>query len=231
MQRIRAITLDLDDTLWAIDPVIRKAEARLWDWLSTNYPRIPATFESEDLLALRQAVVEQYWDKSHDFRFLRKKVLAQVAIESGYDDDLVEPAFEIFDDARNEVELFPDVRHELEVLYERYTIVAVTNGNASLEKIGIRHLFHAVVTASETGSAKPARPIFDAAIRASGASSEEILHVGDHPHTDVDGARQAGLSTAWVNRTDETWPDSLDEPDAVVSTMTELRLLLERAQQ
>jgi putative hydrolase of the HAD superfamily len=229
LHRIRAITLDLDDTLWAVTPVIRNAEARLWDWLSEHYPNIPATFSADDLLALRQAVIETHWEKSHDFRFLRKKVLAHVAIEAGYDDELVEPAFEVFDDARNDVELYPDVRHELEVLVERYTIVAVTNGNASLDKIGIRHLFHGVITAVGAGSAKPARPIFDAAIRESGVAPDEILHVGDHPETDIDGARRAGLRTAWINRANEDWPESLDEPDAVVTTMTELRELLESA--
>ena len=229
MHRIRAITLDLDDTLWAIGPVIRNAEAKLWAWLSEHYPRIPDTFSSEDLLALRESVVEQYWHKSHDFRYLRKKVLAAVATESGYDDALVEPAFEVFDDARNDVELFPDVRHELETLVQRYTIVAVTNGNASLEKIGISHLFHGVITATATGSAKPARPIFDAAVQAAGTNPDEILHVGDHPAIDVDGARQAGLRTAWINRTNEDWPSDIEAPDAIVTTMTELRQLLDAA--
>jgi HAD superfamily hydrolase (TIGR01549 family) len=229
VDHIRAITLDLDDTLWAIGPVIRNAEATLWAWLAEHYPRIPETFGPEDLLAIREAVIEQYRDKSHDLRFLRKKVLARVAEETGYDEALVEPAFDVFDDARNTVDLYPDVCHELEWFYERYTVVAVTNGNACLDKIGIRHLFHGVVTAVDAGSAKPARPIFDAAIRASGVSAERILHVGDHPETDIHGARQAGLQTAWINRHGHEWPDSYDEPDAVVTTLTELRELLDGA--
>ena len=229
MQHIRAITLDLDDTLWAIGPVIRNAEARLWAWLSEHYPRIPVRFAAEDLLALRQAIVEQHPSQSHDLRFLRKKVLAHVATEAGYDDKLVQPAFDVFDEARNEVDLFPDVPGQLEWLYERYTVVAVTNGNASLDRIGIRHLFHGVVTAVDAGSAKPARPIFDAAIRASGVAAEEILHVGDHPETDVDGARRAGLRTAWVNRNGHAWPEALQAPDAIVATLTELRELLDAA--
>ena len=229
MHRIRAISLDLDNTLWEIDPVIHNAEDALWSWLSENYPAIPERFSADSLLEVRHAVMEEYWEKSHDFRFLRKKVLAQVAAEAGYDDSLVEPAFKIFDDARNTVELYPDVLPDLEILFEQYTIVALTNGNANLQTIGIRHLFHGVVTAAEAGAPKPERQIFEVAIAEAGVAPEEILHVGDHPETDIDGARQAGLRTAWINRTGEEWPEHLDAPDAVVSTISELRTLLETA--
>lgn len=230
MHRIRAITLDLDNTLWEIDPVIHKAEAALWSWLSENFPRIPEAFSAEDVRVLREVTIEKYWKhKSHDFRFLRKKVLELLAHEAGYDSELVEPAFQIFDDARNDVELYPDVLPDLEHLFAKFTVVAVTNGNANLQTIGIRHLFHDVVTAVDAGAAKPERRIFDVAISKAGVSPEEILHVGDHPETDVDGGRRAGLRTAWINRIDAEWPAHLDEPDLVVATITELRQILEQA--
>ena len=108
-------------------------------------------------------------------------------------------------------------------------MVALTNGNSNLEKIGIRHLFHGVVTAVDAGAAKPDRQIFDVAVGEAGVRPEEILHVGDHPIADIDGARQAGMRTAWINRNAAVWPDKLDHPDAVVTTMAELRELLESA--
>ncbi len=231
MHRIRAITLDLDNTLWAIDPVIQRAEAKLWDWLTQNYPRIATEFSSDGLLEIRAAIIEEHWEQCHDFRFLRKKVLEKIAIEAGYTSELVEPAFKIFDYARNEVDLYPDVMPALELLAEHFILIAVTNGNANLEVIGIRHLFHDVVAAAEAGSAKPARPIFDQAVALSGCLRAEILHVGDHPQSDVQGARDAGLRTAWINRNDEAWPNDLPEPDAVVSTIAELHELLQPAVQ
>jgi len=230
LHRIRAITLDLDNTLWEIDPVIQKAEAALWSWLGEHYPRIPASFSEEDVKVLREVTIEKYWKhKNYDFRFMRKKVLELLACEAGYDADLVEPAFRVFDDARNDVELYPDVLPDLEYLFSTFTVVAVTNGNANLESIGIRHLFDHVVTAEQVGVAKPARQIFDIAIDKAGVSSKEVLHVGDHPETDVDGGRQAGLRTAWVNRVEAEWPDHLPEPDLIVTSITELREILEKA--
>jgi len=229
LQRIRAITLDLDDTLWEIEPVIRRAEAKLWQWLADNYPRISTNFSATDVLSIRVSVMQEYADQQHDFRFLRKKVLERLAKESGYAADLVEPAFEVFDYARNEVELFPDVLSNLEVLAENFKILALTNGNASLQKIGIDHLFHDAVTASDVGAAKPAREIFEVAIERSGYSAIEILHVGDHPETDIDGAREAGMRTAWMNRTSADWPEHLPQPDVIITTVDELRSLLEAA--
>lgn len=230
MHRIRAITLDLDNTLWEIDSVIRRAESLLWKWLGENYPRIQEMFTPEDVATLREAVIEKYWkDKSHDLTFLRKKVLELLAKEADYDNSLIEPAFEIFDAARNEVELYPDVMPALEELYEKYTLVAVTNGNANLETIGLRHLFHDVVAASAVGVAKPAKGIFDIAVRKCGVSAQDILHVGDHPVMDVDGGRRAGLRTAWINRTEAEWPEALHEPDVVVTTISEIRDLLANA--
>ena len=229
MHRIRAITLDLDDTLWEIEPVIRRAEAKLWQWLAQNYPRISTDFSAMDVLNIRVSVMQEYADQQHDFRFLRKKVLERLAQESGYAADLVEPAFDVFDHARNEVELFPDVLSNLEVLAENFRILALTNGNASLQKIGIDHLFHGAVTATDVGAAKPAREIFEVAIERSGYSAIEILHVGDHPETDIDGAREAGMQTAWMNRTSADWPEHLPQPDVVVTTVAELRNLLEAA--
>lgn len=227
LQHIRAITLDLDDTLWAIEPVIRNAERALWQWLGQHYPAIHERFASEDVLRIREEVIQEFWSQSHDFRYLRKKVLARLAVEAGYDESLVAPAFDVFDAARNQVTLFPDVVPELERLRTRYTIVAVTNGNANLEAIGIRHLFDDVVTAVGAGAAKPDARIFAQAVERTGARPEDILHAGDHPETDVFGARQAGLKTAWVNRSGAEWPDHLDAPDAVVECMAGLAALLD----
>ena len=229
MQNIRAITLDLDDTLWEIGPVIRRAESLLWQWLGENYPRIPLRWKSEDVVELRMSMFDEFPDMVHDFRFMRKTVLERIAVDSGYSADLVEPAFGVFDTARNEVELFPEVLAELEWFAKHFVVIAITNGNANLHKIGIADLFDDIITSVNVGVAKPARPIFDTAVRRAGVAPHETLHVGDHAESDVQGARDAGMRTVWVNRTSAEWPDHLDEPDATVDTISGVRVLLQAA--
>jgi len=229
LHRIRAITLDLDDTLWPIGPVITRAEGKLWSWLGEYFPKITERYSADEAYALRVEAMEEHWEKSHDFRFMRQMVLGQMAESVGYTPELVDDAFAVFDRARNEVEIFPDVLPALETLSKHFSLVAVTNGNANLKTIGIRHLFHHVVTAVDVGSAKPARPIFDEAVNRAGVGASETLHVGDHPEIDIAGAQLAGLRTAWINRNDDGWPEHLARPDATVSTITELLIVLEPA--
>jgi putative hydrolase of the HAD superfamily len=219
---IRTITLDLDDTLWEILPVIHRAEKRLYEWLGNNYPAITAMFSQEELRVLRRQVVEKHSDKVHDLTFLRHTVLAEAADAAGCMNFVVEEAFAVFDEVRNDVEMFPEARPALIALAERFTLIALTNGNASLKKIGIDDLFHGHINAAMAGAAKPSRPIFDAAVEVGGASAAETLHVGDHPLFDVHGAREAGLKTVWVNRNGDEWPDEYEAPDLEVRHIGEL---------
>lgn len=226
MLGIRTITLDLDDTLWEIAPVIRRAESRLRGWLAANYPRIVELHQAEDIIELRAQVVAEHADRAHDLTFLRCEVLARMGVAAGYGSDYVERAFAVFDEERNTLELFPEVRTALESLASRYTLVALTNGNARLDRIGIDKLFDGVVSARSAGAAKPARQIFEAAVDAGGAAPHETLHVGDNPEVDIDGARAAGLRTVWINRNGAVWPGSLREPDGIVRDLEELDQLL-----
>ena len=226
MQGIRTITLDLDDTLWPISPVIMRAEKALYRWLQQHYPRITKRYSAQDLVQQRLDVVAEFPDRSHDFTFMRRTVLARIAAAVGYGADYVDDAMEVFMAHRNDVEMFPDVRPALEQLGERYRLVAVTNGNASLERIGIRQLFDGFVSAATAGAAKPAQQIFATAVEVGGAAAHETLHVGDHPECDVDGANNAGLKTAWVNRDSAAWPDHLQRPDVIVRDIGELLRLL-----
>ena len=226
MQDIRTITLDLDDTLWPIGPVIRRAETRLYAWLAEHYPRITELFSPDAIREVRNAVIAEHGDRLHDLGFLRRTVLGRMSEAAGYGTGMVDDAFAIFNEERNNVEVFPEVRPALARLGRAYTLIALTNGNANLSKIGLREMFDDVVSAASAGAAKPDREIFDMAVRAGGAAAAETLHVGDHPEHDVHGARQAGLKAIWVNRNGEEWPTDLPKPDDVVQDIGHLAELL-----
>ena len=227
MQGISALTIDLDDTLWDLLPVIMTAEKRVAGWLAEHFPRIPEQFTREDAMQLRIEVAQEFPERSHDLRFLRTSVMQRMASACGYRESVAEDAYAIFDTARNEVQFFPDVMPALQELSDHFRLVAVTNGNANLGKIGIDHLFHAVVTAVDAGAPKPQQAIFRLASERAGVSPGNILHIGDDPNTDVEGARNAGFRTAWMNRGGKRWPLDIEEPDVVFRSMRDVpRLLL-----
>jgi putative hydrolase of the HAD superfamily len=226
MNNIRAITMDLDDTLWEIHPVIHRAERRLYEWLGKHYPRITEMFSRDAIIEQRKVIALEFLQQSHDYTFLRRTVLGRIGAAANYDEQFVDEAMEVFDAVRNDVVVFPEVRPALEALCSDYKLIAVTNGNSNLQVIGIDDLFHDVVSASAAGVAKPAARIFDIAVRAGGARAHETLHVGDHPEIDVEGARAAGLRSVWVNRNGQPWPKEFAKPDGIVTHIGQLQSLL-----
>ncbi|HEV7443656.1 MAG TPA: HAD hydrolase-like protein, partial [Steroidobacteraceae bacterium] len=55
---------------------------------------------------------------------------------------------------------------------------------------------------------------------------QEVIYVGDDPLLDVEAARIAGLATAWMNRTGQTWPATVRPADVDVSDCIELAVQL-----
>ena len=187
--RIRAITLDLDDTLWPIWPTITRAENALQAWLSDHAPATAALCAAPGTLReLRNQMNSTRPDLAHDMSGLRRESIRLVLQRAGDDPALAEPAFEVFFAERHRVDLFDDALPALEWLSSRYPVVAVSNGNADVDRVGIGAHFHASLHAHGFGAAKPDARIFHAAAQAAGVESSQVLHVGDDAHLDGVGA-------------------------------------------
>lgn len=224
MRPIRAISLDLDDTLWPIRPVLALAEAQLHTWLDTHHPKVAARYPIEAMRALREDIAAERTDLAHDLSAQRRLVLARAFADSGFDDPpAIDTAFDIYYDARNRVEPYADTLDALGRLARHVPLVSLSNGNADLVRIGMDHLFHARFSARQVGRPKPHRAMFDAVRDHLQYPAETILHVGDDPHSDITGAREAGFLTAWINREGHAWPE---QPRADIE-LTDLRQLAE----
>lgn len=218
---IRAITLDLDDTLWPIWPVIERAERALHGWLEAHCPRTAARFPIVEMRALRASVADAHPHLTHDYCAQRTLSLQQAMQASGDDPARAVDAFEVFMAERNRVELYPDALQGLHRLGARHRLAALTNGNADLQRIGLAGHFEFALGAREFGRAKPDPSIFLAACERLQLAPHEVLHVGDDPELDVLGARAAGLHCAWINRRDESWAHALT-PDLTITSLLQL---------
>ncbi len=227
MRRIIGITFDLDDTLYDNRPVLERAERVLHAWLARRYPRVVEHFDITGLRRLRSRVAEAHPHLQHDLSVIRKLTLSQAAQACGYEDELVEPAFQVFLRARNQVQMYADVLPALGALRPRYALGALTNGNADIEQLGLAPLLQFSVCAADVGAAKPNPQIFNEAARRLGTPPEHLVHVGDDPLRDVAGAAAAGLGTIWVNRAGEAWPGG-PEADAEVRSLSDLPAVLSR---
>lgn len=209
-----AITLDLDDTLWPVGPTLVAAEAVLSDWLLRHAPRTAASLDAARRAAIRREVLSDHPEQAHDLGFVRLELLRRAIRSAGEDPGLAQPAFEVFLDARQSVRLYDDVLPVLERWSRCYRLVAVTNGNADIRRVGLDGLFAGSVSAHLVGCAKPDPRIFHEACRVAGADPGDVLHLGDDPLLDVAGARQAGLQAAWLRRRDVAHRHPLEACDS-----------------
>ena len=222
MSTPRVISLDLDDTLWPVAPVIAAAEAELTSWLNAHHPRAMQGHDLESMRRLRARIAARHPGQSHDMTFLRRQALAEQFAAAGYDAAPVEEALEIFFQGRNRVVLYADVLPALERLSTKYRLFALSNGNADLGRCGIAHWFEGHITAAAAGAGKPDPRIFEQLVRQAGVPATGVLHIGDDPLADVVGATRAGMQSVWLNREARAWPSEFPQPPRTVTTLADI---------
>lgn len=215
MAQIRALTLDLDDTLWPVLPALELADQAVDDWLHQHQPEVARAWPISAMRELRARIAAERLDLAHDFTTQRQLTLRQAFDSCGIADAPIDALWEVYFAARNAVELYPGSLSALQRIAARWPLASLTNGNADLERVGIHGHFVHHVCARDSGMAKPDRRIFEAAASLLGVEPAQILHVGDDPQMDVIGARDAGLQAAWINRDRKPWPAERGPPPAL----------------
>jgi HAD superfamily hydrolase (TIGR01549 family) len=226
VSRIRAISIDLDDTLWPVWPAITRAEEVLHAWLGEHAPATARMFSDPVALrAIRMRMADERPDLAHDLSALRRESIRLCLEQAGDDPSLAHAAFDVFFAQRQRVDFYADALDALARMGARWPLVALSNGNADVHRVGIGHHFHAKIAAREFGVAKPDVRIFQGAADAAGVPMEAVLHIGDDVALDVVGALQAGMQAAWVNRGGAAWDHAL-RPQAEVAELGALCDLL-----
>ena len=100
---------------------------------------------------------------------------------------------------------FPDVEACLRGLKRRgFRLAVVSNWDATLENLfrgmSLLPYFDEIVSSAVVGCRKPGKAIFDIALERMGACPSEVVHVGDLPEADGDGATGAGIRPIIIDR-------------------------------
>jgi putative hydrolase of the HAD superfamily len=226
---IRALSFDLDDTLWPIAPVIAQAERRLHAWLHEQVPHLAPEWPLERMRELRDLVAARHPEIAHDYGEQRRRSLRVLLAQERDCERLVEDAFCTFYAARNDVTLYADAADSLGRLGARYRLASLSNGNADLERIGLAHHFEQRVSARDAGVLKPDPMIFERLCAALALAPAQVAHIGDDPELDVLGAKRAGLFAIWLNREHRDWPHA-EAPDLIVHDLHQLCARLDAQQ-
>lgn len=198
--QIDVVSLDAGGTIFEPLPSVGEIYARVAKERH-NHPPEP------DILSQR---FSQIWKASPDFDFSREswKKIVDFCFEpthpTGVDDDLFANIYQAFARIEN-WKLFPDVELALELLRQSgFRIVIASNWDQRLRQLisgfGLDQFFDAVLLSVEVGFTKPDPRFFDAVATRMRCHPSRIIHVGDCPVNDLEGARKSGLSSLLLNR-------------------------------
>jgi len=225
-KNIKVLSFDLDDTLWPCSPTIQRAEKLLYQWLSDHVPVITKHYDINQLREKRRLLLNHHTELAHDMTQLRIKSFEQLTQEFGLAPDWMEPAFETFYKARQQVTLYDDVKPVLDELNKLFQLVSLTNGNADTVLTGIDHWFDFSLSSAMVGKLKSEPDIYRQVHKRANIEASQMVHIGDHPLQDVSGAKSAGVFAIWLNRGQNQWPLEDCRPDAVITSLHELPGLL-----
>lgn len=227
---ISVITFDLDNTLWDVEPVLLRAEEAQRQWLLEHRPGAMEAFDHDALFTFKQSVWKRHPHLLHHVSQMRIQMLYELQIAAGYPElearSGAQQAFDIFLAERRKVTLYEEALGVLEQLAQRYTLGALTNGNADIYETDAAEYFDFAFLAEDIGASKPHPDMFLAAVNQAGVEAAEIVHVGDDPDHDVRGAREVGMRTVWVNTRRMPWPGGV-RADREIVTLAELPVAIE----
>lgn len=212
---IEALSFDLDDTLYANSQVIAAAELAMQQRLTQLKPDLPHNdpqywWQQRKLLAAQNAEIR------HDVSRWRLLAVEQGLVAQGLSTceagEVAELALGAFLQERTNISVSVEVKQLLATLASRFPLVAITNGNADIQRMGIAPYFQFALRAGPDGRMKPYPDLFHHAARRLGLEPGQILHIGDHVRSDVLGALNAGCQAAWLNPANSPQPQAAKPP-------------------
>ncbi len=130
--------------------------------------------------------------------------------------------------------LHPDVRDGIRALQAlQLRLVTLSNGATTvaqglLERNGLHDAFDMLLSVQDAPAWKPAASAYRYALETCQVPPAQAMLVAVHPW-DIHGANQAGLRTAWINRTGGSYPESMRPADLEATSLTALARILSDA--
>lgn len=206
--RPRVIFFDWGGTLASLPPHVRNPEA-VWVRVThelgvANLTEEQVRSKTEEIDGPWQERMYRYLGRSEEFwTEYNAAVMDALGIQERRDE--VSRRVNAVSEDPSSQRLFPEVREVLAVLRaDGFRLGVISNSSERLVKtvhhFGLDRILDPVVFTQAVGFEKPDPRVFEFALRQSGVSASEAVHVGDTFEADYLGATRAGLRGIWVNR-------------------------------
>ncbi|MCK5817898.1 MAG: HAD-IA family hydrolase [Psychromonas sp.] len=203
LKPFKAISFDLDDTLYDNQIVMDKAEARFIIYLNKTYAKL-VELTAHQWGLYKIILKNERPELTHDVSLWRIEILKRVMIIYGICEykaiEYAQDAFKMFLRLRSDFVVPADSIKLLRHLAKHYPVVAITNGNVDAKRINIADKFSFILMAGQGYKAKPAPDLFIEAAKRLHIDVNEILHIGDDLVTDVYGSQHCGAQSIWFNK-------------------------------
>jgi putative hydrolase of the HAD superfamily len=113
-----------------------------------------------------------------------------------------------FEEAHQEPQPLPGALQAVQQLAQKYPLALISDTawtpgrvlRQIFRRYEILDCFRVLIFSGEVGKTKPHPQMFQLALAGLGVQPRDCLHIGDLQHTDVAGAKAAGMHTAWIQR-------------------------------
>ncbi len=172
--------------------------------------------------AVKPSEIGIYWwkffqdsvNKSYGENFITQRELERIALKETLlkfkSTDNLEKLSELMFSQWLKPPVFDDTKEFFEKCLVPVYIVSNVDRNDIIQAVEYHDFKPAgIVTSEDARSYKPRTEIYNLALSEAGLNSNEVVHIGDSLTSDVKGARDAGINTIWLNRTDREVPSGV----------------------
>lgn len=198
---VELLLLDLDDTILDFHKAERVSIAKTLQFFGAE--------PTEPVLARYHAINKWHWEQLEQGLITREKLLVSRfsmlfdELEIKADPDACSRHY--MEQLASRHYFMPGAEMALESLQGKYRLFLVSNGTADvqrrrMESANLYRFFEDVFISQEIGVEKPSKLFFDRCFeKIPGFDAAKAMIAGDSLSSDMQGGRNAGIATCWVN--------------------------------
>lgn len=222
MNRPKVVALDVVETLFSLKSLVPRFER-----VGLQAGLLPTFFAQ----MLRDAFALEASGDYRPFRDVAQAALAVMLESQGRKADAA--AVDSVLAGFAELEAHADIAPGLERLHALgLRVITLTNGAADntrklLARANLERFVERVVSIDEVRRWKPSPEVYLHASRQVGVDAGQMMLVAAHAW-DIQGAKRAGLSAAWISRQDKSFSRAMTRPDIRAASLVEVAQALGR---
>lgn len=206
MRKYQHVYFDLDRTLWDFDTNVGETLIEILAKFKI-FEEVPdASVWVDSYRRINKQVWQQFEERKINKTTLRQERFRLLLKEFGVVNEalVVEISQYFIANSPFKKALMPNAKEVLAYLSGKYKLYIISNGfyatqQRKLESSGIKTYFTKVFTSDKYMVAKPAREIFEIALKSVNARKEKSIMIGDSFDKDILGARSFGMDQIWYN--------------------------------